>query len=272
MLNWSIYTIFVTPEASIMVANFPGVLINAINLLVIAYYSPSRARAIKIIVLGVLVLAASCGVFLGLFLTQSRTYAAASAGAIMATCNALFFVSAWPATWRAVRSLDISALPTTLAYVQFIQASNWIGLGVIYPDLFIVGVNAAGAASALLMIVGIQYVSCRLRVLARRARRDGAGAPKAVSGGGDNATPAADAATSTSSSGSDVEVTAATAVESPASDDTPTPSPAAVGARRVAAPSTRSLLRNDSTAPSLAATDEAAAVVAVGEDAPVTPR
>lgn len=258
MLNWSIYTIFVTPEASIMVANFPGVLINAINLLVIAYYSPSRARAAKIIALGVLVLGASCGVFLGLFLTQSLAYASASAGAVMATCNALFFVSAWPATWRAVRSLDISALPTTLAYVQFVQASNWIAVGVLYPDGFIVGVNAAGAASALIMIIGINYVSCRLRYQGRRAD----GAVKAAVGD-DGAAPASVATSTSSSSGGGVDVEA-TAVDSP-SDSTPTPTPAAAGAagaHRAPAPSTRSLLRNDSTAPELAGTDDAAVVVA----------
>lgn len=126
MTAWSVYTVYVTPLPSIMVANFPGVIINAINLVVIAWYSKSKARRYGILAALVAVEAAVFGIFIGVFATKPLEYAAATTGAIMASLNALFFMSPLRALFIAVSKLDVSAVPTTLSYVQLCQCVNWV--------------------------------------------------------------------------------------------------------------------------------------------------
>ena len=163
MMAWSVYTVYVTPLASIMVANFPGVLINAINLILIARYSPDRKRSIKILSLMVGIGAGVLALFICVFEYVERAQANKIAGAIMASMNALFFLSPLRALFEAIRRLDVSAVPTTLSYVQLIQGSNWVAVGILYRDGFIYGVNGSGAALAIVQIALIQYVGCRRR-------------------------------------------------------------------------------------------------------------
>ena len=163
MLAWSIYTVYVTPLVSIMVANFPGVVINLTNLMVIAWYSKSRARGAGVFALAWLCLGAVFAIFVSIFERHERAYAASTAGAIMATLNACFFLSPLRALAVAVRKLDVSAVPTSLSYVQLLQSGVWIVVGVLYPDNFIIGVNSAGAVLALVQIALISYVRYRTR-------------------------------------------------------------------------------------------------------------
>ena len=139
----------------------PGVIINLINLHVIAFYAKSRARGVGIFALAWFALGAVLAVFIPIFERHERAYAAATAGAIMASLNACFFLSPLRALVVAVRNLDVSAVPTSLSYVQLLQSGVWIVVGALYPDSFIIGVNAAGAVLALVQIAMISYVRHR---------------------------------------------------------------------------------------------------------------
>ncbi len=139
----------------------PGVLINLVNLHVIAFYAKSRARGVGIFALAWFALGAVIAVFIPIFERHERAYAAATAGAIMASLNACFFLSPLRALVVAVRNLDVSAVPTSLSYVQLLQSGVWIVVGALYPDIFLTGVNAAGAVLALVQIAMISYVRHR---------------------------------------------------------------------------------------------------------------
>jgi len=155
-----------------MVANFPGVLINAINLIVLARYSSTRHRAVVIIATSLAVLFCISVVFFGLFINTPMESATQITGALMACASSLFFLSPLRAVASAVSRLDASAVPGALPYVQLVQAGNWIVVGALYPDLFFIGVNAAGAAIALLQIVCLKYIQARRKALGM----EGAGA------------------------------------------------------------------------------------------------
>jgi len=165
-----------------MVANFPGVLINLINLLVIAFYAKTRARALGIFAAAWLCLAAVLAVFISIFERYPLDYASATAGAIMASLSGLFFLSPLRALYVAVRSLDVSAVPTSLSYAQLVQSAVWIVVGCLYPDFFIIGVNAAGATLALVQICMINYVLHRRRALGMRDASGGVPAPGGTHG------------------------------------------------------------------------------------------
>lgn len=129
--------------------------------MVIAFYAKSRARGVGIFALAWFTLGAVVAVFIPIFERHERAYAAATAGAIMASLNACFFLSPLRALVVAVRNLDVSAVPTSLSYVQLLQSGVWIVVGALYPDPFIIGVNAAGAVLALVQIAMISYVRHR---------------------------------------------------------------------------------------------------------------
>lgn len=154
-----------TPLPAIYVANVPGVVINFVNLMVLARYSSNRRRAGVIIASTFAALLAVFIVFLGIFLNVEQAAAARVAGAIMACLSSLFFLSPLRTLASALARLDASAVPSTLCFVQLVQASNWIAVGVLYPDGYIIGVNCAGASIAGLSILVLQWISYRRRVL-----------------------------------------------------------------------------------------------------------
>ena len=173
---WCAYTVWVLPEPQLYAANFPGMIIPFLNLLTFAVYA-SPARRLRILGATALTLGAAWGVPAGLFVGRVER-ADTILGIIICVASISFFVSPVEALLAAWREQDTSRVPILMSMVQFFQAGVWVVAAVLLSDVFILGVNAAGAASALAQIACYTLITLRSKRAAALA-----GEPKEAASG-----------------------------------------------------------------------------------------
>ena len=154
---WCGYTVWVLPTPQLYAANFPGIILPFIYLMIFSYYSKTTARKCKIFSLTILALAITWGISAGVYATQIEN-GTNIGGGITAAVNCSFFLSPLRQLRRAVKEKTLIYTPTLLSIVQFFQALTWVFAAALLKDWFIFGVNFAGWVFACLQLSVIYYV------------------------------------------------------------------------------------------------------------------
>ena len=158
---WCGYTVWVIPTPQLYIANFPGMIVPFLNLIVFTIYASSWRRRLLIACSTLVALGASWGFSAAVFLSSKGGGSDAS-GAIIVVLSVFLWVSPMPSLYSAMVDADLSRVPALLSVAQIVQGSIWIAAGVTLNDRFIMGCNVGGVLSACLQL-GV-YLFIRWRI------------------------------------------------------------------------------------------------------------
>lgn len=189
---WCGYTVWVIPTPQLYIANFPGMLIPFLNLIVFTVYASTWRRRLLIGCSTLVALGASWGFSAAVFLSLKGGGSDAS-GAIIVVLSVFLWVSPLPSLYRAMVDADLSRVPALLSVAQIVQGSIWIAAGVTLNDRFIMGCNVGGVLSACLQLGVYFFIRWRIASAPPGAKKtpadDGSASAVKISVSGPGAAP-----------------------------------------------------------------------------------
>jgi hypothetical protein len=163
MSLWSAYTVWVLPTVQLYVANFSGVIIPLIYMLIFFIYEHRGWRLrLRIVLLSVLAVGSSFGLYAGMFSTNVPN-AIGIGGGVTAVFTVASHASPLKQLYLSVLELDTKRFPIMLSTVQLVQSAVWIIAGGFLRDYFIVGVNSSGFFFAIVQLSAITYIHVQRR-------------------------------------------------------------------------------------------------------------